>query len=190
MHLAGILYNMSLLSPWDIAMPYVVYKLITKIQTYCILVNANDKDSEIKQNTSQNVKPSYKTIQFISISPKTHLQLSTKNLLKFCKTKIHKNNMPMHPIVSVCDTATYNTAKFITKILQNYCGKTSSFVTDSTDFITKIMLLSMIPEEETLVSFDFSALFASIPVPVVLQVINSKISTCTNFTNVCKIPRK
>ena len=31
--------------------------------------------------------------------------------------KIHKNNMPMHPIVSACDTATYNTAKFITKIL-------------------------------------------------------------------------
>ena len=38
--------------------------------------------------------------------------------------KIHKNNMPMHPIVSACGTATYNTAKFITKILQNYCGKT------------------------------------------------------------------
>ena len=39
-----------------------------------------------KQNTSQNVKPSYKTTQFISISLKTHFQLSTKNSLKFCKT--------------------------------------------------------------------------------------------------------
>ena len=47
--------------------------------------------------------------------------------------KIHKNNMPMHPIVSVCGTATYNIAKFITKILQNYCSKTSSFVKNSTD---------------------------------------------------------
>ena len=28
--------------------------------------------------------------------------------------KIHKNNMPMHPIVSACGTATSNTAKFIT----------------------------------------------------------------------------
>ena len=102
--------------------------------------------------------------------------------------KIHKDNMPMCPIVSACVTATYNTAKFITKILQNYCGKTSSFVKDSTDFIKKIKHLSINPEEETLVSFDVSALFTSIPVPVVLQVINSKISTCTNFTNVCKIP--
>ena len=94
--------------------------------------------------------------------------------------KIHKNNMPMHPTVSACGTATYTMAKFITKILQNYCGKTSSFVKDSTDVIKKIKHLSINPEEETLVSFDVSALFTSIPVPVVLQVINSKISTCTN----------
>ena len=48
--------------------------------------------------------------------------------------------------------------------------------------------LSINPEEETLVSFDVSTIFTSIPVAVTLQVINSKISTCTNFTNVCKIP--
>ena len=94
----------------------------------------------------------------------------------------------MCPIVSACSTETYNTAKFITKILQNYCGKTSSSVKYSTNFIKKIKHLSIIPEEETLVSFDVSAPITSIPVPVGLQVINSKISTCTNFTTVCRIP--
>ena len=96
--------------------------------------------------------------------------------------------MPVHPLVSACGTAAYNTAKFITKILQNYCGKTSSFAKDSADFIKKIKHLSINPEEETLVSFDVSTLFTSIQVPVALQVTNSKISTCTNFTNICKIP--
>ena len=102
--------------------------------------------------------------------------------------KSTKTTCLCHPIVSSAwDTATYNTAKFITKILQNYCGKTSSLL-DSTDFIKKIKHLSINPEEGTLVSFDVSALFTSIPVAVALQAINSKISTCTNFTNVCKIP--
>ena len=96
--------------------------------------------------------------------------------------------MPIHPILSACGIATDNTAKFITKILQNYCGRTSSFVKDSIDFIQKIKHVSIYLEEETLVSFDDSVLFTSIPVPVALQVTNSKISTCTNFTNVCKIP--
>ena len=41
---------------------------------------------------------------------------------------------------------------------------------------------------ETLVSFNLSALFTSILVPVTVQVSNSKISTYTSFTNVCKIP--
>ena len=96
--------------------------------------------------------------------------------------------MPVCPMVSACGTATYNTAKFITKILHHYCGKTSSFVKESTDFIKKIKHLSINPEEETLVTFDVSAVLTSIPVPVALQVMNPKISTCTNFTNVCKIP--
>ena len=48
-------------------------------------------------------------------------------------------------------------------------------VKDSTDFIKKIKHLSINPEEETLVSFDVSALLTNIPVPVALQVINSKL---------------
>ena len=63
-------------------------------------------------------------------------------------------NMPMCPIVSACGTATYNTANVITIILQNYCGKSSSYVKDSTDFTQKIKHLSINPKEEALVSFD------------------------------------
>ena len=85
--------------------------------------------------------------------------------------EIHKANCPMYPIVSACGTVTYQLAKFLTKILQRYTGITSSFVKDSKSFSEHLRLVN-ISEEDELVSFDISALFASIPVPIALDVIN------------------
>ena len=160
------------------------------------------QDNSVYQHLSKDTSPTiykelikilqeYKKNNFIS---ETEYTPTNPSWLQFPSSKIsglskiHKNNMPMHHIVSACGTATHNTAKFITKTLQNYCDKTSSFVKDSTDFIKKIKHLSINPEEETVVSSDLSAFFTSIPLPVALQVINPKISTFTNFTNVYKIP--
>ena len=171
----------------------------TKYITKC---KALLQDNLVYQHLSKDTSPTihkelikilqdYKNNNFISETEYTQLRPHGSNLPAarfYGLPKTHKNNMPMHPIVSACGTATYNTAKFITKILQNYSGKTSSFVKNSSDFIKKIKHLSVDPEEETLVLFDDSVLFTNIPVPIALQVINFKISTCTNFTNVCKIP--
>ena len=130
------------------------------------------QDNSVYQHLSKDTSPTihkelikilqdYKNNNFTSETEYTQLRLHGSNSPAarfYGLPKMHKNNMPMHPIVSACCTATYNTAKVITKILQNYCGKTSSFPKDSTDFIQKIKHLPINPEEETLVSFDVSAL--------------------------------
>ena len=125
------------------------------------------QDNSVYQHLSKDTSPNmhkelikilqeYKNNNFISETEYTQLRPHGSNspaARLYCLPKIHKNNMPICPIVSVCGRATYNTAKYITKILQNYCGKTSSFVKDSTDFIKKIKHLLINPGEETLVSF-------------------------------------
>ena len=77
----------------------------------------------------------------------------------------------MRPIVSACGTATYQLAKFLTKILQKYTGITHLFVKDSKGF-SQYLRSVHIEQDEELVSFDVSALFTSIPVPTTLDVIN------------------
>ena len=74
----------------------------------------------------------------------------------------------MHPIVSACGMATYQLAKFLTKILQKYTGMTPSFVKDRKGFSQYLRLVHLGQNEE-LVSFDVSALFTSIPVPTAMR---------------------
>ena len=164
----------------------VVLVLMDKIN-YITKCEAFLQDNSVYQHLYKDTSPTihkelikilqdYKNNNFISEREFTLLRPHGSNspVARFYGfPKIQKNNMPMHPTVSACGTATYKTAKFITKILQNYCGKTSSFVKDSTEFIQKIKHLLINPEKETLVSFDVSVLFSSIPVPVALQVLNS-----------------
>ena len=144
----------------------------TEYTTKCeALLQDNSAYQYLSKDTSPTIRKElikilqdYKNNNFISETVYTQLRLHGSNSPAarfYGLPKIHKDNMPMHPIVSACGTATYNIANFITKILQNYCGKTSSFVKDSIDFIQKIKHLSINPEEETLVSFDVSDLFTS-----------------------------
>ena len=84
------------------------------------------QDNSVYQHLSKDTSPTihkeiikilqdYKNNNLISETEYTQLRPHGSNspAARFCGLpKIHKNNLPMHPIVSACGTATYNTAKF------------------------------------------------------------------------------
>ena len=87
-------------------------------------------DNSVYQHLSKDTSPTihkelikilqdYKNNNFISETEYTQLRPHGSNSPAarfYGLPKVHKNNMPMCPIVSACGTATYNTAKFITNI--------------------------------------------------------------------------
>ena len=86
------------------------------------------QDNSVYQHLSKDTSPTihkelikilqdYKNNNFTSETEYSQLKHHGSNSPAariYSLPKIHKNNMPMHPLVSAHGTATYNTAKFIT----------------------------------------------------------------------------
>ena len=88
--------------------------------------------------------------------------------------KIHKNNVPLRPIVSSIGNITQETSKYLTQVLSPLVGKNPHFIKNSADFVKKISNLE-VPPGRKMISYDVSALFTSIPVDQALSVIEAKL---------------
>jgi len=76
--------------------------------------------------------------------------------------KVHKDSVPLRPIVSSIGSVTYNIAKHLAKILGPLVGQSEHHILNSKDFAEKIKGLVLDPDD-TITSFDVTALFTSIP---------------------------
>ncbi len=85
--------------------------------------------------------------------------------------KIHKEGVPLRPIVNTIGGPTYLLAKFLALKLKPLVGHTESFVKDSASFIMDLKDIRLDPEE-ILVSFDVVSLYTCIPIKEAMEVIN------------------
>ena len=88
--------------------------------------------------------------------------------------KIHKEGIPLRPIVSSIDSPTYRLAKHLAKILAPLSGNTESSIQNSADFVNRLKDIDM-RQGDKMVSFDVVNLFTRVPLDDSLQIISHRL---------------
>ena len=94
--------------------------------------------------------------------------------------KVHKNNIPVRPIVSSIGSVCYNLARFISDLLSLLVGKSPHHIQNSQDFVTRIKDLKL-DDNEILISYDVTALFTSVPVEGAIEVVSDLLKKETSW---------
>lgn len=95
--------------------------------------------------------------------------------------KLHKDNIPLRPIVSNIGAPSYKLSKFFSKIIQNIIGQNNFYVKDPWQF-KEFIAKQKIPTNFILVSFDVSSLFTNIPTDLVIKCIKKQWDKIKPFT--------
>ena len=88
---------------------------------------------------------------------------------------IHKPGIPLRPIVSSTGTVTYSTAKELAKILKPLVGMSTHHVQNTRDFVENLKDVRL-KQGECIISYDVTALFTSVPIQPVVNIIQQKLA--------------
>lgn len=100
--------------------------------------------------------------------------------------KIHKQNIPLRPIVSSIKSLTYNLSKFLSDILTAaFADITSYNVVDTFTFVNSVRGLTL-PDNYVLISLDVVSLFTNIPMDLVFDILERGWSLLEPHTTITK----
>ena len=148
---------------------------------------------EYKKAAGELLQPTYKSIP---TDPTTRYKNKLINLLKTIKAeggineavykrlyptaagspkfygfpKIHKEGMPLRPIVSNIGAVTYTTSKELARILKPLVGRSLYQVQNTQDFTQQIQGFKL-QSDQCMVSNDVKALFTSVPIQPTINII-------------------
>ena len=94
--------------------------------------------------------------------------------------KIHKNDIPLRPIVSSQGSVSYGVAKELARILKPLTGNNNHQVLNSKEFADDMKNIKL-EEGECIISYDVAALFTSVPVKSALEVVKKKLEQDTEL---------
>ena len=139
-------------------------KMIELLSDPDYVVLKKDPTSSIMRKTNEMIKKSSITEEIKrKISPKPGIPPRIYGL-----PKIHKQGIPLRPIVNSIGSPNYHLAKYLARILKPFVGGTAHHVKNSYDFVKTVQQIS-INAEDILVSFDVKSLFTKVPLEDTLE---------------------
>ncbi|XP_072051785.1 uncharacterized protein [Amphiura filiformis] len=136
-------------------------ELLGDTKTYTTL--NKDPTSGIKRKIAAKLNQFLEKDKVIDIKLKHQLYPTSETIPTFYGLpKVHKASVPLRAIVSSIGSVTYNIAKYLAKIVGPLVGKSKHHIWNSKDFAEKIQGI-VLDADETITSFDVTALFTSIP---------------------------
>jgi hypothetical protein len=106
------------------------------------------------------------------------ISLNSQTPKIYGQPKIHKNDIPLRPIVSAIGAPTYALALFLYEKLTSFTRNIASFIKDSFDFVQKTRHLQL-DEHHLMVGLDVVSLFTKIPIPKSLEIFSKLVDLGT-----------
>lgn len=111
--------------------------------------------------------------------------------------KVHKEGIPLRPIVSTIGSPHYALAKELARILAPLAGLSDSYIRNSGHFVQRLSMIT-ITDQDLLVSFDVKSLFTQVPIDEALTIVADKIHdddslierTTLSATSICQLVRE
>ena len=146
--------------------------MLNDTKTYEVL--PNDPTASYKRKLVSLLKP-LKDQGKISQRLYEHLYPTAENIPRlYCIPKLHKEGIPLRPIVDYIGSIGYHTSRLLADILSPLVGKTAHHVNNSKDLAEEFKDIN-VSGHEILVSFDVVSLFTNTPIVKSLEVVKERL---------------
>uniref|UniRef100_A0A5S6QSR1 Reverse transcriptase domain-containing protein n=1 Tax=Trichuris muris TaxID=70415 RepID=A0A5S6QSR1_TRIMR len=156
-----------------------------------------DTYKRLRNDPSENVRKQLKSILTLMSNETKEEQISTMAVnLKFstnftapelfCLPKIHKEGIPLRPVVSSYKSLTNNLCTYLARMLKPLIGNRPSHTKNSTSFVNEIKSIG-IDNEDMLVSYDVKDLSTSIPLDMAYTIILEALSKDSSLNQRTKL---